>query len=108
MTARLYLLQRASAIVLVPLMLAHLATILWAARGGGISAAEILARTQGHAGWAAFYALLVGAAAVHGAIGIRTVLRELTPWRGGGVDIVAVTYLVGVLWLGARALAALT
>ncbi len=107
MTTRLYLLQRASAVLLVPLMLAHLATMLWAARGGGISAAEILARTQGHAGWAAFYALLVGAAAVHGAIGVRSVLRELTPWRGGGVDIAAVTYLVGVLLLGARALAAL-
>ncbi len=107
MTARLYLLQRATAMLLVPLMLVHLATMLWAARDG-ISAAEILARTQGHTGWAAFYALLVCAAGVHGAIGARTVLRELTPWRGGGVDIAAVIYLVGVLLLGARALAALT
>ena len=34
-----------------------------------LSAAEILGRTRGSIGWAAFYGLFVVAAALHGAIG---------------------------------------
>src|SRR5262252_11113757 len=58
MNVRLYLLQRATAAIMVPLVLAHLAVIYYATRGG-LSAAEILARTRGSIGWGAFYGLFV-------------------------------------------------
>lgn len=77
MEARLFLAQRITAMLLAPLVLAHLALILWAVRGG-LSADEILGRTQGSLGWAAFYVLFVLATAVHAPIGLRNVLRETT------------------------------
>ena len=75
MSMRLYLLQRASAAILAPLVLVHLALIAYAVQGG-LSAAEILARTRGSAGWAVFYGLFVATVAVHGSIGLRTILID--------------------------------
>ncbi len=75
--ARLFALQRLTALALAPLVLAHLGVILYAIRGG-LTAAEILGRTQGSVGWALFYGVFVLAAAVHGAIGLRTILLEWT------------------------------
>ena len=85
MEARLFALQRLSALVLAPLVLAHLALILYAVRGG-LTAGEILGRTQGSVGWALFYGLFVLAASLHAPIGVRNVLREWTPWRGSSLD----------------------
>ena len=51
---RLWFLQRLTALVLAPLVIGHLAMIVYAVRGG-LSAAEILGRTQGSLGWALFY-----------------------------------------------------
>ena len=42
----LWLIQRLSAMVMAPLVLIHLATIVYATRGG-LDAAEVLARTRG-------------------------------------------------------------
>ncbi len=75
MEARLFALQRLTALLLAPLVLVHLALILYAVRGG-LTADEILGRTQGSWGWGAFYALFVLAAAIHGPIGLRNVLVE--------------------------------
>ncbi len=105
MTLWLYLLQRGSARVLAPLVVAHLALIAIASRDG-LSAAEILARTQGSIGWAAFYGLFVVAAAVHAPIGLRNVIREATPWRGRGLDLAMVLLFLVMLALGARAVIA--
>ncbi|MGQ9368173.1 hypothetical protein [Azospirillum sp. ST 5-10] len=102
---RLYAWQRLSAMVLAPLVLIHLATILVAVRGG-LSADEILARTEGSLLWGGFYGLFVAAAAVHGAIGLRGVVREWTGWRGRGLDAAALAFALLVLALGARAVAA--
>ena len=102
---RLYLLQRGSALILAPLVLVHLGLIVYAVRGG-LSGAEILARTQGSAIWAVFYGLFVLAAAVHAPIGLRTILREWTPWRGAGLDLAMAAFAVVLLVLGARAVAA--
>ena len=102
---RLYAWQRLSAMVLAPLVLLHLATILVAVRGG-LSADEILARTEGSVAWGAVYGLFVAAAAVHGAIGLRGIVREWTGWSGRGLDAFAVGFAVLVLALGARAVAA--
>lgn len=105
MSTRLYLLQRASAMVLAPLVLIHLAVILFAV-GEGLSAAEILARTRGSPGWALFYGLFVLAAALHGPIGLRTVIGEMTPWRGRGLDLAMILLGLLLLALGLRAVAA--
>jgi fumarate reductase subunit C len=111
MTARvelwLYVAQRVSAMILAPLVLVHLATMVYAIRGG-LTAAEILARTEGNLFWSAFYGLFVVAAAVHGSIGLRTVLREMTPWRGKGLDVAAIALCLVVLVLGFRAVEAVT
>lgn len=85
METRLFALQRLSAMLLAPLVLMHLALILYAVRGG-LTADEILGRTQGSVGWALFYGLFVLAAAVHAPIGVRNVLREWSAWRGTSLD----------------------
>ena len=102
---RLFLLQRLSALVLVPLVLAHLALILYAVRDG-LTAEEILACTQGSLGWALFYGLFVLAAAVHAPIGLRNILREWTgasPGLAGAISLLFALLLAG---LGLRAVAA--
>ncbi|MGR3755686.1 MAG: succinate dehydrogenase [Tranquillimonas sp.] len=72
---RLYMAQRLSAMVMVPLVLGHLAVMVYAIRGG-LSAGEILGRTQGSLLWFAFYGTLVAAVAVHAAIGLAVILHE--------------------------------
>jgi fumarate reductase subunit C len=81
----LYLLQRGSAVLILPFIVVHLLLILYAVRGG-LTAAEILGRTQGSVGWASFYGLFVVAASVHAPIGLRNVLRDWTRWRGVSLD----------------------
>ena len=78
--------QRASAAILAICVLVHLITIIYAVRNG-LTAAEILGRTTGSVGWAAFYAVFVAAVAVHAPIGLRNVLAETFDWRGRGLDI---------------------
>ncbi len=103
--ARLYLLQRLSAMILGPLVLVHLGLIVYAVRGG-LSAAEILSRTQGSLFWMLFYGLFVITVAVHAPIGLRNVLREWTPWRGPGLDWAMVGFAGLLAVLGLRAVAA--
>ena len=78
--------QRLSAAVLALCVLVHLATIIYAVRGG-LTAAEILSRTQGSVAWFAFYALFVLAIVVHVPIGLRAVLGEWLGWRGVSRDL---------------------
>ena len=68
--ARLWIAQRASAVVLALCVVVHLVTIVYAVHSG-LSAAEILARTRGSVGWFAFYSLFVLAVTVHAPIGLR-------------------------------------
>ena len=102
MTAMLFLLQRASAAVLAVAVTVHLATILYAVRGG-LTAGEVLARTRGNGWFLAFYALFVLAVAVHAPIGLRNVLREWTPWRGRSLDLALAAFALILLALGLRA-----
>lgn len=101
-SARLFLAQRLSAIVLAAAVAVHLATIIYAVRGG-LTAAEILGRTRGNAAFAGFYAVFVLAVAVHAPIGLRNVLREWTRWRGRGVDLAMLAVALVLLALGLRA-----
>jgi fumarate reductase subunit C len=91
--ARRWYWQRISAMVLVLCVVVHLAVMVVAVRGG-LSAAEILGRTRGHWGFAAFYTVFVLACAVHVPTGIATIARE---WGRLGAR--------AALWLG-RAFAA--
>jgi fumarate reductase subunit C len=105
MNVRLYILQRATAAIMVPLVLAHLVVIFYAT-SRGLSAAEILGRTRGSAGWGLFYALFVLAAAIHGAIGVRVIASEWTwlePWR---LNILMWGLGLALAALGLRAVAA--
>ena len=65
----LWLAQRASAAVLALCVVVHLATMIYAIRGG-LSAGEILSRTRGNGGWLAFYSVFVLMVAVHAPIGL--------------------------------------
>ena len=94
--------QRASAGVLAVCVLVHLVTIIYAVRSG-LSAAEILGRTRGSAGWAAFYALFVAAVAVLAPIGLRYFLAEALDWRGRGLDIAVTAIALTLARWGFRA-----
>ena len=100
--ALLWLASRASAAVLALCVLVHLATMILAVRGG-LSAAEILSRTRGSAGWCAFYGVFVLAVAVHAPIGLRTVLAETARARGRLLDAAAVLFALLLLAAGWRA-----
>ena len=102
MERRLFLLQRLTAMALAPLVLVHLGLVLVAIRGG-LTAGEILARTQGSVGWALFYGVFVVVVAIHAPIGVRNVLREWTGLARGTVDWVALGFGVLLLALGLRA-----
>ena len=83
--ARLWLAQRLTAAILAVCVVVHLVTIIYAVRGG-LSAADILGRTRGSVMWGSFYTVFVLAAAIHGAIGLRTVAAEWLGFRGGGAE----------------------
>jgi fumarate reductase subunit C len=105
MTMRLYLWQRATAALMVPLVLLHIAVIFYATRNG-MTAADILSRTHGSIVWASYYGLFVAAASIHASIGVRNVLTEwssLTDRRAGLFSIVFGLLLAA---LGARAVVA--
>lgn len=98
--------QRASAAVLAVCVTVHLATVIYAVRGG-LTAAEILERTRGSKGWALFYVVFVVAVAVHAPIGLRTILREMTIWRGPSLDAATALASVLLIVLGWRAVGGL-
>jgi len=105
MTLRLYVLQRLTAALMLPLIIGHLIIIFYASRNG-LSAAEILDRTRGNVGWALFYGVFVALAAVHGAIGVRAVLREWTTLRPGTLDALMWAFGLLLVALGGRAVVA--
>ena len=104
---RLYVVQRTTALLMVPLILIHISIIFYAAQTG-ISAQSILSRTAGSIGWAVFYGAFVVLASVHGAIGVRTVLREWTGLRGHTLDVIMVGLAALLITLGGRAVVAVT
>lgn len=94
--------HRLSALVMAPLVVIHLATMIDAVRDG-LTAAEILERTRGSAMWATVYLVFVVAASVHGAVGLRSIAREATNWRGPGLDLAALAVATLLITLGGRA-----
>lgn len=102
MQARLWYWQRMSAMVLGVCVLVHLGIIIAAVRGG-LSAAEILGRTQGSWTLAVFYAVFVIACAVHVPIGLLRIAEEWLGWRGTAINILANLFALLLLVMGLRA-----
>jgi fumarate reductase subunit C len=98
----LWLAQRLSAAVLALCVPVHLATIIYAVRGG-LSADEIYARIHGNHAWLAFYSLFVLAVAVHAPVGLRAVAIEWLGWRGRSRDVLAFLFAALLAWMGMRA-----
>ena len=103
--AILWIAQRATAVVLAICVVVHLATIIYAVRGG-LGAAEILGRTRGSYAWGAFYTAFVFAAAIHGAIGLRTIAAEWLGFRGPAAEWAMTVVGIVLTITGLRAVAA--
>lgn len=104
---RLYLLQRLSALVMIPLVFGHLALMIYAIQDG-LTAEEILGRTRGSAAWALFYGTFVIAAAMHGAIGLRVILHEWTGLSGRNLSLAGWATFSILIAMGLRAVFAVT
>jgi fumarate reductase subunit C len=102
MTIRLYLWQRATAALMVPLVLVHIAVIFYATRNG-MTAADILSRTHGSTVWASYYGLFVAAASIHASIGVRNVLTEWSPLPDRRAGHLAIVFGLLLAALGTRA-----
>jgi fumarate reductase subunit C len=105
MNVRLYIVQRGTAALMVPLIAVHIAVIFYA-MSNGLSAADILGRTRGSVGWGLFYGLFVLAASAHAAIGVRNVIAEWTGFRDGALGTIMWTFGLLLAVLGLRAVAA--
>ncbi len=73
--AKLWYAQRISAMVLGICVAIHLVMIFYAIRGG-LTAEEILGRTQGNIPFAIFYEIFVLACFIHAPIGLANILEE--------------------------------
>jgi fumarate reductase subunit C len=94
--------QRISAMVLALCVLVHLAVIIYAVRGG-LSGAEILARTRGNWGFGAFYTAFVVACAVHVPTGLARIAEEWLAWRPAVALNASRLFALLLLALGLRA-----
>ena len=99
--ARRWYWQRISAMVLAVCVVLHLSGMVWAVRGG-LSAAEILSRTQGNALFAAFYVVFVLACAVHVPIGLVSIAREWWRWTPTAAAWFARLLTAALIVLGLR------
>ena len=104
---RLYMAQRLSALIMAPLVIGHLAVMIYAVQGG-LSAGEILDRTRGSLFWGLFYGGFVVAVSVHAAIGLRTIISEWTRLRGVMLNALALVIFAVLLVMGGRAVLAVT
>lgn len=105
MEARLYVLQRLSAVLMAPLVIVHLMTILYAVRGG-LSAEEILARTEGVTIWTIFYGMFVLAVSIHAPLGLRKILVEWAGLPRPWASRLALIFFAGFFIAGGRAVLA--
>ena len=104
---RYYMAQRLSAMVMGPLVLGHLAVMIYAIQGG-LSSAEILSRTQGSIAWFLFYGAFVVAVSIHAAIGLRVLVHEVTGLAGRWLEVFTWGTGAALLFMGARAVLAVT
>ena len=104
---KLYMAQRISAMIMGPLVLGHLAVMIYAIQGG-LSSAEILSRTRGSIFWFVFYGTFVIAVSVHAAIGMRVIMHEWLGLKGAALALLTWSLCLILLIMGARAVMAVT
>ena len=103
--ARLFALQRITALLMAPLVLLHVGVILYAVRAG-LSAADILGRTQGSWLWIPVYTLFVLCVSLHVPIGLRAILIEWTGLSRRRAGQTCLLFGLLLLALGLRAVIA--
>jgi fumarate reductase subunit C len=99
--AKLWYAQRISAMILGLCVAIHLFIMFYAIRGG-LTAGEILGRTQGNWFFALFYEVFVLACFIHAPIGLANILRENFP-RSSGVRVLPWILAILILVLGTTA-----
>ena len=99
---KLYVAQRVSALVMAPLVLIHLAVMIYAVQGG-LTTAEILGRTQGSWLWGFVYGSFVIAVAIHAAIGIRVVVSEWLNLKQKQLNLLTLISVLLLMTMGLRA-----
>ncbi len=104
---RLYLLQRITALIMVPLVLGHIAVMIYAVQNG-LSAVEILGRTKGSILWALFYGSFAVAVALHSAIGLRAIAYETFGLTRGTLGVLTVAIFTALGTMGLTAVYAVT
>ncbi len=100
--ARRWYWQRISAMVLAVCVLGHLVVMMVAVRGG-LSAEEILGRTQGSWAFGLFYAVFVLACVAHVPIGVARVAQEWLGWGEAAATWFARAFALLLLVTGLRA-----
>jgi len=105
--ARLYIMQRLTALIMAPLVIGHIGVMIYAVQNG-LSAEEILGRTQGSYFWAIFYGTFALAVAIHAAIGLRAILHEWVRLHGMGLNLVCWVIATGLAGLGLQAVYSVT
>ena len=104
---RLYMLQRLTALIMAPLVIGHIAVMIYAVQGG-LTVDEILARTQGSVAWFLFYGSFVIAVSIHGAIGLRVISFEWFGLKGRALQFFSWVVFALLFGLGAKAVYAVT
>lgn len=104
---RLYMAQRITVLIIAPLVIGHIAVMIYAVQGG-LSAGEILGRTRGSLFRALFYGGFVIAVSIHAAIGLRTVMSEWTGLHRRALNAFSWSILAVLLVMGGRAVLAVT
>jgi len=90
---------------MAPLVLGHIAVMIYAIQDG-LTAGEILGRTQGSVLWGLFYGTFVVAVSIHAAIGLRVIAYELFKFSRAMLGVITVGVFLGLLVMGGRAVLA--
>lgn len=106
-SARIYLAQRLSALVMIPLVLGHIAVMIYAIQGG-LSVGEILSRTQGSTAWFLFYSSFVVAVSIHAALGLSVIAIEWGKFAPKWACRISMLICAGLLAMGGHAIWAIT
>lgn len=104
---RLYMAQRLTALIMVPLTIGHIAVMIYAAQDG-LTAAEILGRTQGSLFWFLFYGSFVLAVSIHAAIGLRVIVFEMVGLKGLALTLFTWGAALLLLLMGMQTVIAVT
>lgn len=100
---KLWLVHRLTGMALGLFVIIHLVTILVVIQGG-LSAAEIMERTSSNFIVISFYGLFITAAAVHSALGLRTVAQEVFNWKGTILNVVIFIFFAFLCVVGMAAI----